>query len=68
MALNLTDEQKRTLMLDVESAEPYDYNSPEMNTFDGESDFRRWKATCAKILLEQDEKEKAETKNEKDTM
>lgn len=60
MALNLTDEQINELKKELDGVEPYDYDAPEMITFDGNVDFNRWKATCAKKMLEQDAKEKNE--------
>lgn len=60
MALNLTNEQIDILKKDMEGVEPFEYDSPEMTTFDKTVDFKKWKATCAKRMLEQDTKEKAE--------
>ena len=60
MALNLTDEQINELIKELDGVEPSDYDAPEMITFDGNVDFKRWKATCAKKMLEQDAKEKNE--------
>ncbi len=46
---------------DLAAAEPYDYHDPILWTLDGKrpkGHFERWKATMAKKLLEQDEREK----------
>ena len=63
MALNLTDEQIEILKKDMAGIEPFEYDAPEMTTFDGKSDYKRWRATCAKRMLEQDAKEKTERKS-----
>lgn len=60
MALNLSSDQRRQLEIDMSAAVPYDDDSPEVMTFDtNEYDSARLKATMAKRLLEQDDREKA---------
>lgn len=65
MALNLTSEQIKQLNIDANSAEPYADNAPELMLYDGDRDSARMKATCAKKMLEQDAREKADAKNER---
>lgn len=60
MDLNLSRAERDLLRHDLSLAEPYDKDDPVLCTWDGEEgDSKRWRATMAKKLLEQDEKEKA---------
>ena len=60
MDLNLSKAERDQLRHDLSLAEPYDKDDPILNTFDGEEgDEDRWKATMARSLLEQDERQKA---------
>lgn len=59
MDLNLSRMERDLLRHDMAQAVPYDEDDPILYTLDGdEGDFHRWRATMAKKLLEQDEKEK----------
>lgn len=59
MDLNLSRAERDLLRCDMAQAVPYDEDDPILYTFDGDAgDFNRWRATMAKKLLEQDEKEK----------
>ncbi len=59
MVLNLSRAERDLLRHDLSLAEPYDEDDPILHTLDGEAgDSKRWGATMAKKLLEQDEKEK----------
>lgn len=61
MDLDLSKKERDELRADLASAEPYDYHDPILWTLDGKhpkGHFERWKATMAKKLLEQDEREK----------
>lgn len=60
MDLNLSRAERDLLRRDLRLAEPYGQDDPILCTWDGEArDPKRWRATMAKKLLEQDEKEKA---------
>jgi len=62
MDLNLSKAERDSLRHDLSLAEPYDRDDPILYTLDGEEgDADRWRATMAKNLLEQDEKEKIAT-------
>lgn len=62
MDLNLSRAERDLLRRDLQLAEPYDKDDPILCTWDGEArDPKRWRATMAKNLLEQDAKEKAIT-------
>ena len=52
MAFRLTDEQRKTLEMDLANAEPYNEEEIEL---DGETDEARWKATMAKKFLKEAE-------------
>lgn len=63
MDLNLSDADRKWLEADLAAAEPYDEDSPEMNTLDGdinELDFARVRATMAKKFLDMDKKQQGE--------
>lgn len=54
MASKLSDEDIAMWKSVLEKAEPYAYDAPEMNTFDGDStDHDRVMATFAKRILEE---------------
>lgn len=60
MELNLSRAERELLRRDLCLAEPYNEDDPVVFLWDGEEgDPMRWRATIAKKLLEQDEREKA---------
>ncbi len=60
MDLNLSRTERDLLRREMAQALPYDEDDPLLYTLDGdEGDFNRFRATMAKKLLEQDEKEKS---------
>lgn len=59
MDLNLSKAERDLLRHDLSQAEPYDKDDPILCIWDGEEgDEKRWQATMAKNLLEQDRREK----------
>ncbi len=54
MALNLSAGDRERLEHDLELAEPYDEDAPEMRTLDGKVDFARMRATMAKKFLDEE--------------
>jgi hypothetical protein len=59
MALNLSRAERSQLRSDLALADPYDEGDLVLCTLDGpKADMDRWRATTAKKLLEQDQKEK----------
>ena len=59
MDLNLSKAERDLLRKDLCAAMPYEENDPIINTLEGEEgEPQRWRATIAKRLLEQDEREK----------
>ena len=64
MALNLSDADRALLKHDMNQAEPYAYDAPELLGLHTEYDHARMVATMAKRLLEQDDKEKKDAKSQ----
>ena len=59
MVLNLSRAERDQLRGDLALADPYDESDPVFCTLDGpKADMDRWRATTAKKILEQDQKEK----------
>ena len=51
MGSPMSEELRKSMEEIAASAEPYDDDSPEMNTFDGGGDIQRFLATLAKKVL-----------------
>lgn len=66
MALNLSKAKREELEKLLAAAEPYPEDSLEVNGLHVERDFARFNATMAKRFLEQDDREKAAAKQQKE--